>query len=371
MRHWSGIALAIALAAIAPQTAMTVAASAVSVLFESLPYLAIATVLTPLVGRFEHLLVAYAGCGCGAGPAARSLPAAVATAALFGAPIAVARVLLASAIARNAPGHEHADSDLFAEVVGLVPPALLAASMLQLVPILPLHSVHPMLLWLIGALLGFVASPCALGGVALAASLRASAPVAALGVLCTAGIVPSVLRRRAHTTMHDPLAYALLAIACGLIAAHHGGALVHPRMTFPIALCALYCAILAWRCRTKSAHVPRWIATAALVVVIVGAPAPIYRATETTLADAFAGERVDFSGVAVHVRHDSALVRYAITCCRADAAPVALALDRNLAALNGRWLRARGTLERDGPQLRLHVDALTPIAPPLDPFIYR
>jgi uncharacterized membrane protein YcgQ (UPF0703/DUF1980 family) len=106
-------------------------------------------------------------------------------------------------------------------------------------------------------------------------------------------------------------------------------------------------------------------------VVIIGAPQPAYRATETTLADAFAGERVDFTGVAVHERTTSALVRYAITCCRADAAPVALALDRNLASFDGRWMHARGVIEDDGGALRLHVAELAPVAPPSDPFVYR
>ncbi len=371
MRQWIGIVLVIALAAIAPQTAMMVAASAASILLESLPYLAVATALVPFVGRYAHTLVAYAGCGCGAGPSARSIPAAIATAAIFGPAVALARVALASLVARLRPTHDHTHSDLLGELQNLVPAALLAALLMLAIPSLPLRSASPALLALGGALLGVVASPCALGGLALAASLRASAPFAAAGVLCTAGILPNFFRVHRHGAAHDPLAYLLLGIASGIVAAHHGGALVHPRMTIPLGLCAIYCGFLAWRFRAHAARAPRWIAAAALATIIIGAPAPAYRATETTLADAFAGERIDFTGVAVTDRSHSVLVRYAITCCRADAAPVALALDRNVAAVDGRWLRAQGTLEREDAQLRLHVDALIPIAPPGDPFIYR
>jgi hypothetical protein len=370
VRHWIGIVLVIALAAIAPQTVMTLGASAVSVLLESLPYFALAAALTPFAGRYARTLVAYAGCGCGAGPSARSIPAAIATAAIFGAPVALTRVVLASLVARIRPAHDCAHVDVLGELQNLVPAALLSATMMLLVPALPLR-VHPALVLLCGALLGIAASPCALGGVALAAALHANAPLAAAGMLCTAGIVPNVVRRHVHAATHDPLAYLLLAAACETIALHHGGTLVHPRMTIPLAVCGIYCAILAWQHRAHASREARLIGAATFAVVIIGAPAPDYRATETTLADAFAGEHVDFTGVAVHERATSALVRYAITCCRADAAPVALMLDRNIAGYDGRWMHARGVIEDVTGTLRLHVAEITPVAPPSDPFVYR
>lgn len=371
MRHWSGLAILIAVAAIAPHEVRVASAGAVSVLLESLPFICLATILAAIVGRVAHTLVAYAGCGCGSGPSARSIPAALAAAAIFGAPVAAARVLLATIIARAERHHEETHGGLLDQLVDLAPTALLAAVVMQVVPMVPLHALHPLALWCAGAILGVAASPCALGGVALAASLHPSAPIAALGVLCTAGIVPGLRRRRANAPTNDPLAYVLLALACGLIAARHGGSFVHPRMTIPLALCAVYCALLAWRARARGARAPRWIAAAALVVVIIGAPAPAYHATETTLADAFPGERVDFTGVAVTDRARSVLVRYAITCCRADAVPVTLVLDRDVARYEGRWLHARGTIEERGGMLRLHVAQLTEIAPPSDPFVYR
>ncbi len=351
---------------------MALCAGTASVLLESLPYLTLAAVCSPLLGRYARVLVAYAGCGCTAGPSARSIPAAIATAALFGLPVAAARVVVASLASRmTTVQHHDAHVDVLGEVAGLIPAALLAAVIMLVLPVLPIAALPVAVLFIGGAILGVVTSPCALGGVALAASLHARAPVAAAGVLCTAGLLPNVWRRHAHDAMHDPWAYAVLGLACALVATQHGGMLVHPRMTIPLALTACMCLIFAWRVRSRRARAPRWFALATLAAVVIGAPAPSYHGTETTLADGFAGERVDFTGVAVTEHSSSALVRYAIICCRADAAPVALALDHTLAGVNGRWMRARGTLERDGAQLRLHVEQLTPIAPPADPFVYR
>jgi hypothetical protein len=372
MRHRAAILLAIAAAAIAPQTTMAVGAGAVSVLLESLPYLVVAALCSPLIGRYARALAAYAGCGCAAGPSARSIPAAVATAAIFGLPAAVARVAAAIVISRLVRTHDHdARVDVLGEIVSLIPAALLSAAIMLMLPSLPLRNLPAPVLFVGGALLGVVASPCALGGVALAASLHATAPFAGAGVLCTAGIVPNVWRRHARGALHDPWAYGALALACALVATRHGGALVHPRMTIPLALTAFVCLLLAWRFRTCNAQTARLVAAAALAAIVIGAPVPAYRVTETTLADGFAGERVDFTGVAVAEHGASALVRYAITCCRADAAPVALALDRNLARFDGRWMHASGTLQHDGAQLRLHVERLAPITPPADPFVYH
>jgi hypothetical protein len=373
MRHWLGIASGIAIVAIAPQGAIAVSAGATSVVLEVLPYLVAAAIGSAFIGPYARSLVAYAGCGCTAGPSARSIPATVATAAIFGLPAALARFAAANLMARFVHAHDHsAGIDVFSELAALVPAALLSAAIMLALPSLPLRALPGPALFIGGALLGIVASPCAFGGIALAASLHVAAPIAAAGVLCTAGIVPNLWRRLpAPSAWHDPWAYGALALACALVASRHGGTLVHPRMTIPLALTAIVCLLLAWHFRVYRGRMPRWLASATLAAIVIGAPAPAYHITETTLADGFAGERVDFTGVAVSQRGRSALVRYAITCCRADASPVALALNRDLAAVDGRWMRARGTLERDGAQLRLHVDALTPITPPGDPFIYR
>ncbi len=103
---------------------------------------------------------------------------------------------------------------------------------------------------------------------------------------------------------------------------------------------------------------------------ILTAPAPEYHATQTTLADAFAGERLDFTGVATQTGGATTLVRYAITCCRADAAPVVVRLSRAQPNLRG-WVRARGLLTGDASGLRLRVEELQTIPAPADPFVYR
>ena len=61
-----------------------------------------------------------------------------------------------------------------------------------------------------------------------------------------------------------------------------------------------------------------------LAGVMVAAPPPAYTMTETTLTDLFPGERLDFTGRLARNGDSAALVRYAITCCRADATPVAV-----------------------------------------------
>ncbi|MFI5389617.1 MAG: hypothetical protein ACHQY2_07830, partial [Candidatus Eremiobacterales bacterium] len=107
------------------------------------------------------------------------------------------------------------------------------------------------------------------------------------------------------------------------------------------------------------------------VALVLGAPTPPYRATATTLADAFAGEPLVFTGVVTRRYSATALVRYAITCCRADAAPVVVRLTRDVDARDGTWLSAQGTLVDRNGQLQLRADRSEPLVPPTDPFLYR
>lgn len=104
---------------------------------------------------------------------------------------------------------------------------------------------------------------------------------------------------------------------------------------------------------------------------LVGAPPPEYHATETTLTNLFAGEHVTFTGALSRDANASAIVRYAITCCRADAAPVVLRLDRSVPYPAGTWLRVDGTIESAGDNLCLVPQRVARIAAPADPFIYR
>ena len=149
-----------------------------------------------------------------------------------------------------------------------------------------------------------------------------------------------------------------------------GAALVNPKIALALWPCAIAFAFLTLRYRKETYAALRVAPAIMLIGCVLAAPAPIYRATETTLSDAFAGERLDFTGVVVHSGSATALVRYAITCCRADAAPVAVRLDPPATLQHG-WARARGTLVQRADGLRLRADSIEPIATPADPFVYR
>ena len=73
-------------------------ATSASALFEAAPFL-LAGIVAARFLRHPHA-VAYLGCGCAAGPSARSLPAAAATWLLFGPLVAVARFAAALVVAR-------------------------------------------------------------------------------------------------------------------------------------------------------------------------------------------------------------------------------------------------------------------------------
>jgi uncharacterized membrane protein YcgQ (UPF0703/DUF1980 family) len=108
-----------------------------------------------------------------------------------------------------------------------------------------------------------------------------------------------------------------------------------------------------------------------LAGAVLAAPPPDYHATETTLADAFAGERIDFTGLLTHTGSAATLVRYAITCCRADAAPIVVRLERNPPERLRGWMHAQGTLVNGKDGLQLRVERIREIPAPADPFVYR
>ncbi len=108
-----------------------------------------------------------------------------------------------------------------------------------------------------------------------------------------------------------------------------------------------------------------------LIGALAGAPPPEYRATETTLTDLFAGEHLRFTGSLERQGSAAVLVRYAITCCRADAAPIAVRLTNAFEYPSGTWLQADGTIESVQGDLRLVPGRIERVAPPVDPFVYR
>ena len=318
-------------------------------------------------------MVPYLGCGCGGGPSARSLPAAAATCLVFGPLVAGARLAAAIAVTRLLPGSSCVDEryTMLAQLGGLVPLALAGAFAGWFAPaVLGAHAPAVAAI-LAGAAAAFFVSPCGIGSIALASSLRTAMPAAAAAFLCVAGIVD--LRTWVRSThshdAHDALAYAMTAVACALVAARNGAALVHPKFAVALWACAIACALFAWKHR-RTQHARLRIAPLIMLAgAILAAPPPEYHATETTLSDAFAGERLDFTGIATQTGGTTTLVRYAITCCRADAEPIVVALARRV---DGRgWMHARGVLVQTANGLQMRADYVQAAAPPADPFVYR
>lgn len=356
-------------------TALLVTSAAT--LFESAPFILAALVLTQTPVRWNARLDAYLGCGCGVGPSARSLPAAAATCLVFGPLVAGARLAGAILIerlqrARSTCDHHHHRS-LLSELHVIAPVAALGACAALILPaIVPAHA-PAALSFFAGAVFAFIAAPCALGGVGLASAMRSAMPLTAAGFLCVAGIVDvrSWMGRSGSRASHDPLAYAVFALACGIVAARGGGGLVHPKLAMALWPCVIVAAWFAWRYRTHACAHMRVAPIIMLAGALLAAPLPQYHATETTLADAFAGERVDFTGMLTRTGNVATLVRYAITCCRADAAPIVVRLVQSPNSTVHGWVHARGVMVARGSDLRLHADQLQTISAPADPFVYR
>ncbi len=352
-------------------------AASASALVEATPFLFAGAALTRLCkGRWRA--AEYLGCGCGGGPSARSLPAAAATWLLFGPYVALARFGAASAAAWIlSRSRRHCDQHAgevrpLRELAGVVPAALLAGVAAQFNTFFGATHLTAVESALAGALFGFVAAPCGLGAVAVAGTLRQRDPIAAAAFLCIAGLVDMrALRVRTHSgAAQDGFAYIILAAALGIVAWRHGDALVHPAFAAPAAFCAVAAVCLALVARQQRCAAARVAPAVMLTGALLGAPPPQYHATETTMRDLFAGERLSFTGALVRASGASAIVRYAITCCRADAAPIAVRLERPPPYGVGEWLHVEGVVDdRDGA-MQLHAQRIELVPPPSDPFVY-
>src|SRR5579884_3400205 len=163
-------------------TALLVTSAAT--LFESAPFILAAAVLTHLPLRWNARIAAYLGCGCGVGPSARSLPAAAATALVFGPLVAGARLAAAIAVERfSRPRHQCSQREVafLSELQLVAPVAVLGGCAALFVPVIGgLHST-PLGAFAAGAVAAFTMAPCALGGVAFAATLRTLTPAASAG----------------------------------------------------------------------------------------------------------------------------------------------------------------------------------------------
>ena len=357
------------------RSALAVSASA---LVEATPFLFASVALSRLLKR-RWRVAEYLGCGCGAGPSARSLPATAATWLLFGPYVALARfggAMLAARLVsrRRTRCAGYADEALrpLGELAAVAPAALLAGIAAQLSLSFGAAHLTAIESALGGALFGFVAAPCGLGAVAVAGALRERDPIAAAGFLCVAGIADvRALRRPSHGAAGtDAFAYLMLAIALGIVAMRHGDALVHPAFAVPVAICAVAAACLTVFARRRRCAAVRIAPAVMLAGSLLGAPPPRYNATETTMRDLFAGERLSFTGALVRGSGGSAVVRYAITCCRADAAPIAVRLERAPPYGTGTWLRVEGVLEDRAGAMELKAERVARVAAPSDPFLY-
>lgn len=356
---------------------MGAVAAAAGALCESVPFLLAGTVLKAVMR--DDRLVAYAGCGCVRGPSARSIPAAVATALLFGVWVALARLIaatvVATTIARRTGRHACAlqPAPLLDDLRALLSAALLAGSAAQLTSYVDVRTLPSPVAVIAGMAIGFVAAPCALGAVAIAAALHARAPAAAAAFLCVAGIVDlrALFGYREGRTNADASAYLVLAITLAIVAARHGDALVRPAIAPLLAISAAIAVVCAVRYREERDARARWPPAIMLAGALLTTPPPPYTATETTLSDLFEGERLDFTGRLTRNGDSAALVRYAITCCRADAAPVAVRLCEMPQLRDGTWIRTTGNVENVAHDVCLRVAHLRAVAPPGDPFIYR
>jgi hypothetical protein len=367
----STVLLVASAACFAPAALHGALASAAGTLLEMMPFV----LVSALVSRFgsARWALALIGCGCGRVPGGLSLPATALCWLAFGPAVALARLLAAIALSRRTREKACRREGPLDELAAMAPFALaggLASGWLG-EHAATLASAGPVAAFAAGLTLG-VLSPCAAGSVALAAGLRVVAPSAAAGILCSAGIarlgVPAVVAGP-QLWSSGRLVLAALAFACALAAARHGSGLVHPRLVLPLGCTAAAAVLLAVRGAPRRA--PGLPAALVLAALLLGSPEPRYMATETTLEGAFPGERVAFTGKALRAGETTTLVRFAITCCRADAAPVALRLDRPLDVADGTWVEAVGVMVTAPRGPALHATRTRAVGRPSDPFVYR
>ena len=161
----------------------------------------------------------------------------------------------------------------------------------------------------------------------------------------------------------------MLALALALLAARGAAGFVNPRL-LPFAACGSVLALLGMKRPTRStaaAAVPVLL----LIALVGGSPQGHDVATQTRLEEAYAGEQLTFVGRSHRSGGATVLERSLITCCRADAVPIALRVSDVLQIRDGTWIRASGVLARSPNGLVLRAARWRAIASPADPFLYR
>ena len=362
-----------ALATVPTAQVQAIVAAAASTLFESIPFILAAAFARRLAPKCGETLAALLSCGCTRAAGARSVAVLGLTALTFGPLIAVARFIAALIVAHQLRNEDCASHrSPLAEVAALLPYAVVGSIATATIgQSLRMH-LNAFAGAVLGAAIGFTA-PCTLGAVALATTLRHVSMPVSIGILTIAGIcnLRTLKRGAADEDRHDAFAYLIGAAACAALAESYGATLLNPRFT--IALWVSAGALLTLTCiyRHQRHAALRWAPVLMAIGAFLSHASPLYTLTETTLSDAAPGDAINFRGVLARDAHQDALVRYAITCCRADAQPVAVRLEHPLGARAGEWIAAHGMLITASSGLVLRVQTFRKMDSPNDPFIYR
>jgi hypothetical protein len=169
-----------------------------------------------------------------------------------------------------------------------------------------------------------------------------------------------------------PAAALLLAAALALLAVRGPSGIVNPRL---VSLEAVGAFLALARVRRPTATARTWAAGVPLLMLgalAAGSPVPELRLDAANVTDAYPGARLTFTGATLAAGDRTVVERFAIACCRLDASPVAVPLDRRLPVPGGSWVTVRGIFERaPSGRLRLRTEGWQRIARPADPFLYR
>jgi hypothetical protein len=372
---WGVPALALA-AAFPPAAVHGALAAAAGGLFEAAPFV-LAAALVP--GARLRVLAPLLGCGCGGRlPAALALPSLALCWFAFGpipTTLRVASAVLLAIRARHAglDPERGAEADPLADLVRLGLASFAAALLAESLRALAAPAAGPLAALLAFALgLGAGAlAPCGTAGIGAAMALRTASPFAAAGLLVTSGMF--VLRRpssggEAHGAR---AAFALLALACALFFVRGTHGFLNPRLWFVAPLGAIGAAACTLRGTRSAARYAYAAPLVMLIALAAGSPAPLPQRA-TIPYDLYPGRELEFTGTVAPRAGARAttLVRFAILCCRADAEPLSLELDRRLDARPGAWVRVHGVaIERDA-QMMLRVESAVKVDAPADPFLY-
>jgi hypothetical protein len=385
------LSLALCCAGLGPAALHAALAAVAGPLFEAAPFVLVADAL-PFGQRFRTV-VSFASCGCGgAVPGALSFASIGLCWLTFGPAVTLARTAAGLALVyakrrRNRSCGPAEPPEALGELLALAPSAALAALVSGA---LASHAAANVAtpggraaLFVLGLVLGCIA-PCGTAAVAIAAAFAPHLTAVTAGILVTGGLAPRLPRFGAtplsgtRLLREPPSVEALhrvniarLALAGCLVTLVLGGprGFINARLV-PFELVAAGCALLGLRRRSLTSHAT--IVPALLIVALAaGSPEPSYVATETRLDDAFAGERVVFTGVAHAEGATSIVQRFAITCCRVDATPVAVRTSAPLGVADGSWITAHGVLADSPDGLVLRTSEWRRVATPADPFVYR